>query len=450
MIKTKTCLSYLLLTICILALSLFGGAPAQAQVPQYFRVSCLNEQPQVEISGWKADESLTTLVDRVEVDQFTTDADGAGRYIFDATGLHDLQLQRANGENILAGFVDCSGPPPEIQYIDVNPFEVKTPLGTTVNFTAQGKTEAGDPVDVNMVWTTTGGSFDAPGQYRATEEGQFLITVSLVGQNRSYSCLIDTTVSPPPVRMEIGDGELFIPVGNTVWLDAIGYDADDNSMPLPAIWRIEPGELNPDGTFEATQPGDYIVTASVEPFGLQASAIIHVYVLLEQISIQPVVTEMTVGDTQQFEVLGVDMDGNQADLPNPPVWNAEIGEIDQAGIYQATTAGDETITVVVEPVPVLGQSTTGGVLGGPRKPYTATIEYPVNPTAVPEIGELPIPEIEPEPPVDPLENQPAVAEPDDEEAGFSPAAGLGILAGVGLAGVGLAAFLRWRAARKQD
>ncbi|MBN1665752.1 MAG: hypothetical protein JW862_01640 [Anaerolineales bacterium] len=434
-------IQFLLVTL-ILVISLSGAQGAQAQFPEYFNIFCNADQPQLTISNWLAEENLTVFVDGVQVDQFSTDASGAATYIFPAPGLHTLALQRANGETILAGQADCATSLPEIGRIEVDPFDVSAPIGTSVSLVAQGLSDTGEPLAVNLLWMASAGSIDAQGNYQATELGQHLLMVSLIGPGRSYNSLIQATITPPPVRIEIEPAELYVPVGNTFRLLANGVDAEGNRLPIQASWSSTPEGISPDGFFEAAPAGDYTVTASLDAFDLQASATVKVYVPLEQISIQPEVTELVVGDSLQFELLGSDLAGNPAELFNPPLWSAALGEIDANGFYQATTAGDETITVNVNPAPGQSRRGFGGVLAGPINPLVIIWEFLVLPPPAPVNEQEPPEQEAPDPESESLlEEEPTgLIDFPADQALIGPG---GSLVCLGAAGLSILALLFW-------
>jgi CubicO group peptidase (beta-lactamase class C family) len=99
---------------------------------------------------------------------------------FSDAGLYQLRLQADDGN--LVGFDDVMvtvEPTAVLTSITVQSSSTKVDVGTTMLFTATGYDQAGNPITITPVWSTSGGSIDAQGNYTAPMlTGAYIITAS--------------------------------------------------------------------------------------------------------------------------------------------------------------------------------------------------------------------------------------------------------------------------------
>ena len=340
----------------------------------------------VQFEGWLPEEILTMSVNGEAVSEFTTDAEGNGRYIFPSPAeLVSVEAKRANGDIVVTGQADCTQPPPEIKYMEAEPFDPSVPLGGTVQFTAKTVDDDDNPVEVPTIWTADSGSITSEGLFTPAVEGITIVTLSLIGDRMASSNLIEVIVTPPLSAISIEQLEVSLVVGDVFRFSAVGVDDEGNEVDITPIWSADGGNMSADGFFEATEAGEYTITANVPGIDLTASTNVLVKPEVDHVDIQPKIEELEVGDMQQFEVLAYDADGNEMELPGDVFWFADIGVIDNKGQYVATIEGEETITVTVSPAPILGGKSGGGILAKEKIFLFGNLMFHVRPKTIEEI-----------------------------------------------------------------
>jgi hypothetical protein len=321
---------------------------AQTETPIQVFCASTNGRIQVVFTNWLANEAVTAWVDAVEIGQYATDANGNGSYSF-PPGAAEILVKRSNGDTLAAGTADCSQPlPGEIS--TVSQYNVTLPISGTVSLSATGQDAAGNEIPIAVIWITPSGSITPQGEFTASEEGEFFISANLIGDRGAHAYLIDILVTPPLASLDVTPTEVFLFPGQSVNLEVVATDVNGNLVEVTPSWDTAgAGDIVPLNLFFAGETtGDYVITGSIPGTDLQVEVFVRISPELDRTQITPSVTELTVGETQQFDLLGFDPDGNEISLPIPPTWTAELGVIDASGNYAATTAGDETITALVD------------------------------------------------------------------------------------------------------
>jgi hypothetical protein len=368
----------IIFVVGVLSLLLAGlFTPAIAQRSNPIWTFCTGGRIEINFEGWLPGEALTAHVDGTAVGQYTTTAEGDGRYQFPpTTGV--ITLVRANGDVIVAGKADCSQPPPG-KITDMNLYNLTIPVGGKTTLEATGQDEAGNDIPLDIVWITAAGSFTPEGELTATEEGEFIVTATHMGQASSYSYQMDLIVTAPLTSLEILPPEIYAFPGQGVALNVVATDVNGILVDITPQWDSGgAGEVVPVSFFIAGEElGEFTLTGSIPGTDLVATVIVYITPELASIQITPEIEELFVGDTQQFEVVGFDPEGNEMDVPVPPIWAAEMGIIDANGKYAATAEGDETITAVVDLNAIQGSTPGQRGLAGKKPPITIEWKFPV-------------------------------------------------------------------------
>ncbi len=358
-------------------ISLLVGIPStMAQESPKIRVWCLGSQVEVEFFGWLADEMLTVWMGDLEIGTFSTNATGSGKYLFPAKA-KDITLQRVDGDTILAGRADCSQLPVG-ELTAVSQYQVTLPVGGRVGLSATGTDSSSTEIPIDVIWIAELGSITAAGDFTATTEGQFLITANHIGTASSSTYQITAEVTPPLVSLEIEPAELTIFTNQGRQLTVIATDESGNVIEISPDWDTGGGgAIIPANFFVASlDPGDYTLTTTIAGTDLSASIAVQVLPLVDQIQITPEIESLEVGAIQEFAVIGFDVAGNEAQIPVAPTWTAELGVIDAQGKYAATTAGEETVTAVVD-LSAFASRYKGPGLALPKQVLTAKWMFPV-------------------------------------------------------------------------
>jgi hypothetical protein len=131
---------------------------------------------------------------------------------FSAAGVYVLRLTADDGERFGTEKIQVTvEPPPVLTTIAVTPNPGTVAVDASLQFTAAGLDQYGDPISVNPSWTTSGGSIDSSGLYTAsttagtytvlasdgTVNGQATVNVQAVDETVVYtlSSMVPTTWS---------------------------------------------------------------------------------------------------------------------------------------------------------------------------------------------------------------------------------------------------------------
>jgi hypothetical protein len=259
--------------------------------------------------------------------------------------------------------------------IDIQPDDFSLYPGPTIIFTATGYNADNTVIPLlDPTWTGTGGPLIPNGNICdliATDPGTHLIICSKDG-------IVDTAIVRilgPLQRITITPDTAYLAIGDTVGLNAEGYDEFDNQVPLQDLtWSTTNGIITPNpgssniinsakkqGTSRAPgyylaiymgiEPGTHTVTASVEDIDGTATMIVRAPPgQLERIETIPDSANLQVNEEQQFSAKGYDR--YNIEVPITPTWAATGGTITSNGLYTAgnlpgnfsVTASDQGIS----------------------------------------------------------------------------------------------------------
>src|SRR6266498_3244983 len=250
--------------------------------------------------------------------------------------------------------------PSDADQLVVSPHAVFADPNQDVMFTAVGLTAEGDTADVDVTWSTTGGSIS--GQSRSTNGrrhyghwknstcGSFGVaaTSNPGGSSDTASvtvtCVASVTVTPPSA---------VIPQGQTLQLTATPNDAAGTPIAGRAVaWASSNGAVatvNNSGLVSALAAGSATITATSE--GQSGSAAVTVTPLpVASVAVSPATASILVGQTVQLTGTPKDASGNA--LSGRVVsWqssNGSIATVRSSGLVTGLTAGSATITATSE------------------------------------------------------------------------------------------------------
>src|SRR6266508_2568534 len=242
----------------------------------------------------------------------------------------------------------------------VSPHAVFTEPNQDVMFTAVGLTAEGDTADVDVTWSTTGGSIS--GQSRSTNGrrhyghwknstcGSFGVaaTSNPGGSSDTASvtvtCVASVTVTPPSAT---------IPQGQTLQLTATPIDTSGAPMTGQAVaWASSNGAVatvNNSGLVSALAAGSATITATSE--GQSGSAGVTVTpVPVASVAVNPPTASILVGQTAQLTATPKDASGNTLS-GRVVTWgssNNSIATVNTSGLVTGMVAGSATITATSE------------------------------------------------------------------------------------------------------
>src|SRR6266511_4239366 len=280
-------------------------------------------------------------------------------------------------------------PPTGASQLVVSPHAVAAQPDQDVMFTAVGLTAEGDTADVDVTWSTTGGSIS--GQSRSTNGrrhyghwknstcGGFAVaaTSNPGGSSDTASvtvtCVASVTVTPPSA---------VIPQGQTLQLTATPIDTSGTPMTGQAVaWASSHGAVatvTGSGLVSAVGPGLATITATSG--GKSGTAAITVTsVPVAAVDVAPAVATIPQGQTTQLTATPKDAAGTPLSgrLVTWASSNTSVATVNSSsGLVSGVAAGSATITATSE-----GQSGSAAVTVTPVpvasvavSPATATIQ----------------------------------------------------------------------------
>ena len=165
-----------------------------------------------------------------------------------------------------------------LETITVTPALVRIQPDEVVQFNAQGLDREGQNIALERLeWSSTGGTVDAQGTFRAGQhEGTFKVTVS-TGMVQG-AATVDVVKEPPskPVRLVVSPSEVVLGRGGSQVFTVKGYDPEGREIPLSrVVWSAGGGSIDERGFFQSGQEeGSFDVSASYGDLKSTAKAII--------------------------------------------------------------------------------------------------------------------------------------------------------------------------------
>ena len=259
---------------------------------------------------------------------------------------------------------------PTIASVVVTPDSVTLTPGQTTQFSAYGRTTAGDSVPVTATWTATGGSISPTGLFTAgSGTGTYSVDAQVATVHGHGHVHVKTgpvasvTVSPASATGNVGQSAQFT---------ATLKDASGNVLPDSGVtWsstNTAVVTVSTTGYSTAVGPGSAAIVATSQ--GKSGQAQVTVNGLsgpgpVASVTVSPASASIAVGATQAFSAVLKDANGNVA--TGAVTWSssaATIAGISLTGVVTGLVAGSSTVT-----------ATSGGVSG------TASVTVTVAPVA---------------------------------------------------------------------
>lgn len=277
-------------------------------------------------------------------DNGTVDADGT----FNATGLGEATVLGVYGD--LKGGAQITIVSGDVAMVEVTPSEQSVTAGENVQFQAQAFNAHRHPLDVTPSWSVSNevGEIDAVGLFTARKAGAGRVIATANGQSGEAGvtvtpgALAAVKVEPQTIRLQAGE---------SVQLQAKGFDAVDNEVPLEPAWSLtaDLGDLAADGTFKALHAGTGEIVVEAGPTPTVIAIPVEVTpAALERIEIDPATLTVSAGVQHVFEATGYDAFGNVVEVE--PEWSLSkegIGQIDAQGSFYAQKTGSVQLSATV-------------------------------------------------------------------------------------------------------
>jgi hypothetical protein len=165
-----------------------------------------------------------------------------------------------------------------LEIITVTPALIRIPPGEEFQFNAQGLDKEGQNIALEQVeWSSTGGTVDAQGLFRAgQQEGTFIVTAS-AGMVQG-AATVDVVKEPfsQPASLVVSPSEVVLGRGGSQAFTAKGYDQEGREVSLGrVVWAAEGGSIDDRGFFQSGQEeGSFEVIASSGELKSTASIVI--------------------------------------------------------------------------------------------------------------------------------------------------------------------------------
>ncbi|MBD3404116.1 hypothetical protein GF420_14590, partial [candidate division GN15 bacterium] len=160
------------------------------------------------------------------------------------------------------------------------------------------------------------------------------------------------TVTPGDlVAVSVVPDSIVVSADSSVQYEVEGYDSYGNPRdPGTITWSVTTpiGTIDGGGLFEAGAIGTGQVVAASDLGPVDTTQSLEVVAGgLARLEITPAAPAVGIGDTIQFDVIGLDADDNETDAGEIS-WDAlgRIGDIDSTGLFVATAAGKGKVTAV--------------------------------------------------------------------------------------------------------
>ena len=215
-------------------------------------------------------------------------------------------------------------------------------VGQRVQFTAQGKDQAGANFTTPITWAVSGGgSIDADGLFTAAANGAFKVTATSNGVTSTANVLVGqgirlTTVKVDPIAT-------FVYQGDTLPLTARGYDQTGAAFAITPAWTTTGATgvtVSANGvlTASATASGTASVVASSGGLSAMATIQVRATPAADSLAVSPAAAKVYQSDALQFRAKAFDQYRNP--LTAAYAWTASGGgSIDANGLYTSTTVG---------------------------------------------------------------------------------------------------------------
>jgi hypothetical protein len=250
-----------------------------------------------------------------------------------------------------------TGPGSDVTELRIIPDRVATAASQHVRFRVIGRNAAGEPRDVVVTWSSTGGTVDAAGVYEAGEQtGEFQVTATVVGTSVTAAANVSNRGNLKDVFLV--PASVTLPPGAELAFDTYGQVANGDSVTVSPAFTATGGSVDADGRFTAgSVPGDYevIATAVVNRSGKTTSDTAHVTIAtgapvpVSSVDVTPATASVAVNATVPLTATARDAQGNVL-TGRLVTWTSDdetIATVD-AGLVRGVAAGSTTVRATVE------------------------------------------------------------------------------------------------------
>ncbi|WP_179136924.1 Ig-like domain-containing protein [Candidatus Entotheonella palauensis] len=327
-------------------LTITGREPAEIRVsPATATVEMLGTQAFSAVAEDVEGHSIAVTPEwQVIGENGTIDAEGT----FQATGLGEATVLGVYGD--LKDGAQVSIITGQVASVEVTPSEQTVTAGENFQFQAQAFNANRHPLDVTPNWSVSNdvGEIDAVGLFTAKKAGEGHVIATADEQSGQAK----VTVIPGALTVvKVEPQAISLKAGESVQLQAQGFDATDNEVALEPVWSLtaDLGELSADGTFKALRTGSGEIVAEAGPTPTVIAIPVEVTAAeLERVEVDPSTLTVSAGAQHVFEATGYDAFDNRIEVE--PEWTLSeegIGQIDAQGSFYARQTGSVQLSATV-------------------------------------------------------------------------------------------------------
>lgn len=229
--------------------------------------------------------------------------------------------------------------------IEISPGTLTAFIATAHTFTATVKNGLGETMDEEVTWSVSEsiGTISVEGVLSAMYPGSGSVTATVGSLTATVPVtvmadfLVLLTVTPPSMQMT---------VGSTQQYTARGRDQTGWEMNITPTWSVSGGvgTIDSNGIFTATTPGGGSIIATSGSLSGGAGVTVLEWNLHHMV-MTPASATVNIGETVQFDAVGVDTDGNTVE-PSPITWTVvgSNGGVDQNGLFTASNTGTSYVS----------------------------------------------------------------------------------------------------------
>ncbi|MFQ6127806.1 MAG: hypothetical protein ACE5QW_02740, partial [Thermoplasmata archaeon] len=233
--------------------------------------------------------------------------------------------------------------PGQLDRLEISPDSWSGSTDESVDFSCSGYDQKNNEVEISPVWTTTDpkGVMGSSGTYYpgAGNASGSVWTIYCIDSITMASVSVDVTVTPGSLHsVRISPWSLgTITTDDNITLYCYGYDFFDNFIgPTDANWSLSDdfGTLSPEARnytiFDPILAGSVgnITARHDEQIYSTTDDFLIIEGSLATLVIIPGEANLTVGETQQFMVMGYDSDGNEVPINQSEViWTSNVGSV---------------------------------------------------------------------------------------------------------------------------
>jgi large repetitive protein len=237
----------------------------------------------------------------------------------------------------------------------VTPATVTVELRGTQRFQAVATDASGHTAEVQPAWKVVGetGTITEDGTFTSTQLG----TDAIIATYAELTAGAQLTVVPGAVaQVQLAPTDASLVSGTTQQFQVAAFNAHGHPLEISPLWDVTNniGTIDASGLFTATTAGTGEVVVKVGEMTSRAQVTVTAGELTTILT-SPESILAEAGQDIPLSASGQDAAGNP--VPITPTWRltANLGEVDQAGLFRARYVGTGTIRVEAGPRPVVAE-----------------------------------------------------------------------------------------------